>query len=381
MEIKMPWQEVIAMDEKERFIVAYFENNIVFRELCRSFGITTKTGYKYIARYKKYRMDGLKEWSRRPNTSPYKTGTEFEMIILAVRNLHPSWGGEKIRAYLENKGYQALPTEKTIDRILKRNGLITIEASEKHKPWIRFEHENPNDLWQMDFKGHFAVLEGGRCHPLTLLDDHSRFSLIVKACHDERGSTVKPALISVFREYGLPLKMTMDNGPPWGFSGNQEHTTLTAWLIQLGIIVTHSRPRHPQTQGKLERFHRTLKLELLSRFTFTDLEDAQKGFDWWRTIYNEERPHEAIGHKRPMDRYQKSGRQYSENLLPIEYSEDMIVRKVQQGGIISWKGKEYRVGGAFYGYPVGLKESNEDGIYEVYFCHQRIVKIDLRYSI
>lgn len=376
----MPWKEVSVMDEKLRFIETYSTHKGTFSSLCRLLGISTKTGYKYLKKYKEQGLAGLKETSRRPKKSPSKTCTHVENLILNVRYLHPAWAGEKIKAYLKNNGYPKLPSEKTIDRILKRYGLITIEESEKHKPWMRFEHENPNDLWQIDFKGHFATHQD-RCYPLTLLDDHSRFSLLIKACDNQRAETVKTALIDVFTTYGLPLRMTMDNGSPWGYSGQQEHTFLSAWLIRLGIFVTHSRPGHPQTQGKLERFHRTLKLELLSRFSFDNLKEAQDGFDWWRRIYNEERPHAAIDHKVPNDRYKLSIRQYPHLLPSIEYESDMIVRKVQQDGIIFFKGKEYRVGKGFYGNPVGLKESQNDGIYDVYFCHQKVVKIDLRYPV
>jgi transposase InsO family protein len=372
----MSWKEVTAMQEKERFLATVPHWKGSFRSLCREFGISPKTGYKILNRYKKYGLESLKELSRKPKNSPNKTTRAIEELIVKTRQLHPAWSGEKLKNYLYSKGYQQLPVEKTIDRILKRHGLITIEESEKHKPWKRFEHENPNDLWQMDFKGHFAI-GTGRCHPLTLLDDHSRYSLLIKACADEQGKTVKAALIEVFRQYGLPLGMTMDNGSPWGYSGAQLHTGLTAWLIHLGIYVGHSRPRHPQTQGKLERFHRTLKLELLSRYTFEDLNEAQNGFDWWQKIYNEERPHEAIGHAVPAKRYKESERFYPEKLPEINYESGMIVRKVQQSGFINYKGKEYRVGAAFYGHPVGLKEAEEDGLMDVFFCHQRVVKIDL----
>jgi len=268
-----------------------------------------------------------------------------------------------------------LPTEKTIDRILKRHGLITAEASEKHKAWKRFEHKQPNDLWQMDFKGHFAT-GSERCHPLTLLDDHSRYSLLIKASTDERYETVKAALIGTFREYGLPISMTMDNGSPWGYSGKQLHTALTAWLIRLGIYVSHSRPKHPQTQGKLERFHRTLKLELLSHYTFANILEAQEGFDWWQKMYNEERPHAAIGLGVPCQRYKRSERYYPEVLPGVAYDEGFVVRKVQKDGMIYFKGKEYRVGNAFYGQQVGLKKAEDSELMDVYFCHQKIVKID-----
>lgn len=376
----MPWNEVTVMEEKKRFIQTYLTLKGTFSDLCTSFGITTKTGYKYLQRYKQNGFSGLKELNRKPKTSPSRTKLDIEQAIIHVRNLHPAWAGEKIKIYLSKKGYKKLPSKKTIDRILKRNGLISVEESEKHKPWIRFEHENPNDLWQMDFKGHFAINEG-RCHPLTLLDDHSRFSLLIKACDNERENTVKTALISIFHQFGLPKRMTMDNGSPWGCSGSQEHTTLTAWLIRLGIFVTHSRPKHPQTQGKLERFHRTLNIELLKRFYFTDLQDAQAGFDWWKKIYNEERPHEAIGFKVPVNRYKESTLSYPETLPPIEYENTLIVRMVQKDGKISFRGKEYKIGYAFNGHPIGLKETDDDGIYDVYFCKQRVVKIDLRVHV
>lgn len=374
----MPWKEVSAMQEKQRFIRAYQKWEGTFRHLCQEFGINPKTGYKLLNNFNQYGEEGLKERSRKPKTCLQRTNQLIEDLVIKIRHSHPAWGGEKIKYYLHSKGYTDLPNEKTIDRILKRYGLITAEASEKHKPWIRFEHEKPNDLWQMDFKGYFKT-QNGQCHPLTLLDDHSRFSLLIKACADEKHETVKSALIDVFRETGMPDRMTMDNGTPWGYSGSQLHTTFSAWLIRIGIKVSHSRPKHPQTQGKLERFHRTLKLELLDRFLFQDLEQAQQGFDWWQKIYNEERPHEAIGHKVPLDRYEKSERCYPEVLPGIEYDSNLITRKVQKGGKIHFMGKEYRVGAAFLGNYVGLKESNEEGLFNVFFCHQRVVRIDLRY--
>lgn len=368
------------MQEKERFIESYKSYEGTFKVFCQSFGISAKTGYKFIKRYKEQGLAGLKEQSRAPKSCPGKTPVEVEELIVNTRSLHPTWSGEKLKRYLEKRGHEALPTEKTIDRILKRYGLITQEESEKHTPWQRFEHENPNDLWQMDFKGHFATKQQ-RCHPLTLLDDHSRFSLLIKACEDERTTTVKTGLIDVFRKYGLPKRMTMDNGAPWGYSGEQNYTVLSAWLIHVGIRVSHSRPKHPQTQGKLERFHRTLKLELLNRYSFNDLQEAQEGFIVWQKMYNEERPHQAINYEVPAERYRESERVYPEKLPAVEYGHDMIVRKVQQRGVIHFQGKEYRVGDAFRGHAVGLKQNEKDGLVDVYFCHQRVVKIDLRQPI
>lgn len=372
----MPWKEVTAMSEKKRFIELSKQSGANISALCRHFGISRKTGYKLINRHQQEGLSGLIDRSRKPHII-HQTPVETRNQVLSIRHKHPAWGGEKIKQYLENQGYDKLPTEKTIDRLLKRHGLITTEESEKPTIWKRFEHENPNDLWQMDFKGYFLV-GSERCHPLTILDDHSRFSLSIKACTNQTTDTVKQQLIHVFRHYGLPRCMTMDNGVPWGYSRAQMHTKLTAWLIRLGIYVSHSRPHHPQTQGKLERFHRTLKLELLSRFSFENLVQAQEGFDWWQRIYNEERPHGALGFAVPLQRYKKSDREYPEELPTINYEDGLVVRKVQQKGYIFFKGKIFRIGEAFYGDPIGLKET-EEGQFDVYYCAQKINRIDLRY--
>jgi transposase InsO family protein len=378
MEKKMPWKEVTSMSEKRKFIELAILGKTKISALCKQFEISRKTGYKLINSFHLYGWEGLKERSRRPHIVANKTPDEIVKLILSTRASHPKWGGEKLKKYLINKRISDLPSEKTIDRILKRHGLITAEESEKRKAWIRFEHKHPNDLWQMDFKGHFQVNQE-RCHPLTLLDDHSRFSLAIKACSNEDRETVQSHLKAIFREYGLPKRMTMDNGSPWGYSGDQQHTRLTLWLIQQGITVSHSRPGHPQTQGKLERFHRTLKLELLSQYDFMSLSEAQEGFDWWRKMYNEERPHGALELQVPKDRYQKSVVDFCEELPVFEYPRDLITHKVKSGGFIKFKGKNFRVGKSFVGHLVGLKENGE-GLVDVYFCHQKVNKLDLRYS-
>lgn len=375
----MPWKEVTRMCERRRFIEAYLTGEHKMSLLCKEFGISRKTGYKLINKFKSHGNDGFKDLPRKPLTSPNKTADCDEALILRIRDSHPAWGGVKIKSYLETKGYAGLPSTKTINRILKRYGRICAEESEKHTAWKRFEHENPNDLWQMDFKGHFALNNGMRCHPLTLLDDHSRFNLNLESCANETRNTVQQSLIRVFRTYGLPEAMTMDNGAPWGYSGDQLHTQLTAWLIRLGINVRHSRPCHPQTQGKLERFHRTLKLELLSRYSFNDLEHAQQGFDYWRRIYNEERPHEAIQLGVPKNKYTRSCREYPESLPGVEYDEKFEVRKVQYHGEIYYKNKAYRIGRAFHGEKIGLQKTDDENMMAAYYCHQKLLEFDIRY--
>ena len=372
----MPWTEVTVESEKRRFIALALMPNSNMSKLCEQFNISRKSGYKILSRYKNEGWESLNENSRRPKNNPNAISKEVIDVILTLRKDNPDWGGKKIHHYLKRKGYNNMPSTKTIQRILKRHGCITPEESAKHKAFIRFEHKNPNDLWQMDFKGHFKTM-ASRCHPLTLLDDHSRFSLAIRSCANEQRETVKAELIRIFRAYGLPNRMTMDNGSPWGYMDDQRQTKLTIWLIRLGIKVSHSRPYHPQTQGKLERFHRTLKLELLSRYQFSDLENAQSGFDWWRDKYNHDRPHEAINFAVPVERYRRSEREYPEQLVPIEYSRAYEVRKVDCSGFLSYKGKSYRVGRALSGHPVGLKPNEEEDMMDLFFCGQHIMTFSL----
>jgi transposase InsO family protein len=227
----------------------------------------------------------------------------------------------------------------------------------------------------MDFKGHFAVGRE-RCHPLTVLDDHSRYNLCLRACSNEQGLTVQGHLTDTFGHYGLPQRIGVDNGSPWGDSFDSPYTPLVAWLIRLGVAVSHSRPYHPQTLGKDERFHRTLQAELL-RERFADMPSAQYCFDRWRGMYNFERPHEALGMTTPATRYAPSARSFPEMLPPIEYDPADIVRRVDQTGVISYRGQAWRISKAFRGYPVALRPTTTDGVLEVYFCHQKINQIDL----
>lgn len=303
----MPWLEVSEMDSKLQFIEEALEANVNFSALCKRYGVSRDTGYRILKRYNESGEAGLERKNSKPDNSPNKTSEEVEQACLLLRECNPCWGGRKIREALLNQGTINVPSEKTINRILNRHGCINPEESAKHKPFIRFEHKHPNDLWQMDFKGDFQA-GSQRCYPLTLLDDHSRFSLAIVSCENQQRGTVIAALTNIFRKFGLPKRMTMDNGAPWGYLGDQRYTAIDIWLIRLGIKVSHSRPYHPQTQGKLERFHRTLKLESLSQYYFYDLKNAQDGLDWWRDKYNKVRPHEGIGMKVPQDRYQKSDR-------------------------------------------------------------------------
>src|SRR5713101_8498579 len=377
----MPWSEVTLMSLREEFVKLASQPGVNRRELCRRFQISPRIGYKWLQRYAQEGVSGLEDRSRRPHHSPARTAAEMEAAVIRERlNSDGCWGGRKLGRVLSDQGVSEVPAPSTITGILRRHGLLNLQLSAQPRIWQCFEREAPNELWQMDFKGHFAMAQG-RCHPLTVLDDHSRYSMTIAACGNERDETVRIQLASVFRRYGLPFSMLMDNGPPWGDAGHQPHTIFTAWLMRLGVRVTHGRPFHPQTQGKDERFHRTLKAEVLSGKSFRDLSECQHAFDRWRHVYNHERPHQALEFATPAKRYRASERAFPETLPPIEYAPGDIVRKVNANGDISLKGRPQSVGKAFRDHPVALRPTSEDGVFSIHFCAHRIGTLDLRNAV
>ena len=372
----MPWREVSAVDLREEFVMLARREGINFRELCRRFTISPTTGYKWLGRYDAAGREGLNDRSRRPHATPGRTPPAMEARIIALRDRHPAWGARKLARRLSDLGESGIPSLSTITEILRRHDRLDAGAAEKHRAFIRFEHAAPNDLWQMDFKGHVG-LRVGRCHPLTLLDDHSRFSAGLEACADETAETVQERLVAIFRRYGLPWRMLMDNGAPWGDDADSPHTKLTVWLMGLGIAVSHGRPYHPQTQGKAERFHRSLLAEVLAGPPPADLAQCQRHFDAWRHVYNCERPHEGIGLDVPIKRYRPSPRPYPETLPRIEYDSADIVRRVDVNGRISWCGRSFKVGKAFYRQRVAIRPTTRDGSFDVCFGAHPIASIDL----
>jgi len=371
----MPWKVSSIMSARHEFVLLASQPEANIRALCRRFAVSSATAYKWLKRFQNEDVPGLADRSRQPHQSPRKTAPLIEDAVLGLRRQHPAWGGRKLRQRLLDLGQPQVPSASTIGAILKRNQLIDDAEAAKHQAFLRFEHPAPNDLWQMDFKGDFVVGRG-RCYPFTILDDHSRFALAVLACPRISTELARSLLTTVFRRYGLPRRITCDNGPPWG-AGNSKYTKLGVWLLRLGIAVSHSRPYHPQTQGKDERFHRTLQAEVLRYLEPHDLALCQARFEQWRQIYNTERPHEALGLKVPATRYQPSPRAFPERLPAIEYGPDDIVRKVKGYGHIKYKNREYHIGSAFAGLAVALRFTTTDGVLDVYFCQIRIGQINL----
>lgn len=373
----MPWKAVTVMSQRKEFVSLALAEDANISELCRRFGISRKTGYKWIERFHAEGDAGLADRFCRPKSIPVITPEEIERAIVRVRKRHSSWGGRKISRRLKDLGWHGVPAPSTITDILRRKGLLDPQESSKHHAWQRFEAEAPNDLWQMDFKGHVLVADG-RCHPLTVLDDHSRYSIGIQACSDERDQTVRNQLVMIFRRFGVPKRILVDNGSPWGSADPDfRYTALTVWLMRVGIAVAHSRPYHPQTMGKDERFHRTFKAEVLQYCGQLSIASCQTRFDEWRNIYNYERPHESLLMQVPGSRYRFSTRSYIEKLPPIEYGPDDSVRKVDQGKI-SFHCRRFRVGKAFNGEYIALRQTQIDGVYDVIFCNHKIDEIDIR---
>lgn len=378
----MPWKESTAMSERLEFIQLAAADGTNVRELCRRFTISPKTGYKWIHRHRDHGLEALEDRSRRPQQSPRRTPSGIEDSIIRVRDAHPVWGGRKIHRRLVDQGHLNVPSPSTITAILHRCGRMSQEESDKHTAWQRFEAPAPNLLWQMDFKGHFPFMNSAeRCHPLTILDDHSRYALGLFACVRETHSVVQQHLVTVFRRYGLPYRMLMDNGQPWGTRGDTyRYTALTVWLVRLGIHISHTAVCHPQTTGKDERFHRTLQAELIRSSTFTNVDGCQLHFDQWRDVYNLERPHQALNMDVPATRYRVSPRPFPEHLPTIEYGPHDQVRIVQSKGEIYFRNRVFVIGKAFHRLPVAVRPTTTDGLFEVFFCHELIDQINLHHS-
>lgn len=373
----MPWMEKSAVDQRREFVSLATLEGSSKRELCRRFGVSPTTGYKWLCRWAGEGGD-LTDRSRRPHHSPERTDAVMEAAILAVRDAHPAWGARKIKSCLE-RDELTVPSASTVHEVLKWHDRIVPPVGGA-AALGRFERPAPNQLWQMDFKGKVPLAGGGWCHPLTVLDDHSRYAVCLKACDNERTGTVRRALEETFHLHGLPEAFFLDNGSPWGGGVPGYWTPLGVWLLKLGVEVIHSRPYHPQSRGKNERFHRTLKAEVFAFRSFDSLKRVQAAFDAWRPVYNDKRPHQALGQQVPASRYMPSPRTMPQTLPSPEYLPGDIVRKVTGKAIISFKNRPWYVPKAFRGEYLAIRPTETDGCYGVFFGARRISTIDLNAS-
>ena len=372
----MPWREVSVMSARREFVRLAMQEGANRRELCRRFGISADIGYKWLGRWLSGEQD-LTDRSRRPRASPARSNDEAQARVLKVRDAHPAWGARKIARCLEREGFDP-PAASTVHAILVRHGRIAAPSGTGGQAYQRFEKEAPNHLWQMDFKGWVTLVNGMRCHPLTMVDDHSRYALCLAACANQQSATVQDRLEATFRRYGLPNAVFVDNGAPWGDASGERWTRLGVWLLKLGVGVIHSRPYHPQSRGKNERFHRTLKAEVFAFRRLRDLAETQAAFDQWRGVYNLERPHEALGQEVPASRYRASTRSMPAQLPSVAYDAHEIVRTVgTTKAYISFKGRLWKVPQAFYGERLAIRPLNTDGHFGVFFAAHQIADIDL----
>lgn len=389
----MPWKtEETKMELKAEFVQMANHPNANMSQLCRRFGISRPTGYKWLHRYQDEGLEGLSERSRRPDHTPNKTPEEIAQLVVEARRRDPGWGGRKLRRHLLNQAEsgaigvdpQQIPSASTITRILDRHGMLPgPKDSSRQGPWQRFERAAPNELWQLDFKGEFPLTGGQLCYPLTLIDDHSRFSLALAACPNQQRSTVEQQLRKVFARYGLPQAILCDNGPPWGAGlGWRDwgpfYTGLAVWLMRLGITVKYCRPNHPQGKGKNERFNGSLQAEVLDHEQFGSYSEAHARMADWRSRYNRIRPHQALDMATPASRYRPSKEEFPQQLPPVEYDSATTTRKVTTNGKIRFGGQPFTVGKAFSGYRLALRNCSEPSSkYECYFCNQQIRTINL----
>jgi transposase InsO family protein len=334
----MPWKETDVLSQRIEFVVRARRGDESISELCREFGISRKTGHKWLSRFEEGNFSALADRLRRPIRQPEKTPKVIEERVVELR-LEYGWSGRKLQVLLAREGV-ALSTA-TIDRIIKRRGLVSKEASTKAAT-KRFERSRPNELWQMDFKGEYLLRGGGRCYPLSILDDHSRYAVGVYALARPSRKLVQPCIERCFKTYGVPEAMLMDHGTPWWNTSNAYGLTkLSVSLIRQGVRLIFGSIAHPQTQGKVERFHRTMKQEMKHRGVPQSVKGIGKALNDFRQVYNEIRPHEALDMDVPSARYTPSPKAYDPNPPEWEYPEGADVRWVSDAGNLVYNGRQY----------------------------------------
>jgi transposase InsO family protein len=368
------------MEQRERFMRDHRLDGYTMSELCARYGISRKTGYKWLGRFDEAGRQGLQDRSRAPHQCPHRISEEVAALICAARRQHPSWGPAKLLAWLGPRHPALdLPASSTAGDLLARRGLV-----KKRRRRRRYQHPgvvpatttHPNDLWTADFKGHFRTRDGIYCYPLTIADQHTRYLL---ACHgllSTKGHGVRVVFERVFREYGLPRAIRTDNGVPFATTGIHGLSQLNVWWLRLGIQHQRILPAHPQQNGAHERMHKTLKGEAI-RPPRANLARQQRAFNPFRRLYNEERPHEALRGRPPASLYRPSPRAYPDTPPPIDYPGHFIVKRVTNAGTVRFKKRLVFIANSLKQHPIGLEEV-DDGIWSIYFCRVLLGRIDER---
>lgn len=379
----MPWSERTPMDQRLQFVADAERLEVLgepFTALCARYGIAPKTGYKVLARYQAEGPTGLLERSRRPHTSPTATPPESVEALLALRRRHPAWGAKKLVAILARRAPELiLPAPSTAAALLKRHGVITRPRRRRvlgHPGRPQTPMTEPNAVWTADFKGQFKTLDGRYCYPLTVADGASRYLLGCRALTSTRVAESRPVFVRLFQEYGLPTRLRTDNGVPFATIALGRLSPLSVWWIRLGILPELIEPSHPEQNGRHERMHRTLKAEA-TRPPKASCRAQQRCFDRFRTEFNDERPHEALGQRPPASVYTPSPRPYPARLLPLEYPAHYEVRRVSHNGGIRWHNHWVNVSHVLAEEYVAFEEL-ADGLWQVYFGPLPLGRFDER---
>lgn len=376
----MPWQERSPFMEKMLFVRDFAAGLYSLTELADQFGISRKTAYKWLSRFKAQGADGLKERPRAAHDVANRTPSDVEQLIVELRREHRTWGAKKLLTILEKRGGAAhLPARSTVAEILRRRGLVDVRVRrrrEGHPGRPVSEPTAPNEIWGADFKGHFRMGDGRYCYPFTVSDLHSRYLICCDGYLSTDSTGVKKSLEKVFREYGLPQAIRTDNGSPFASTGIARLTRLGVWLLKLGIRRELIQPGCPAQNGRHERMHRTLKFEV-TQPPAASLRRQQEKFDAFRPEFNEVRPHEALGMKTPADVYKPSPRPFPGRLLEPEYPAHFEVRYVSRNGAARWKSNWLPVGHALIEEHLGF-EQIADGVWDVYYASLRIGRFDER---
>lgn len=364
----MPWKTMDLKEQRVRFVVAASRKEKPFSALCHEFGISRPTGYLWLRRYRDAGVSGIAERSRRPHVSPHQTCAKLEEHVVQLRQRYPDWGARKLQAVLARRAVAL--TRSTVHRILLRRDLVW-ERDRHSLATIRFERSAPNELWQMDFKG--PKLWPQPVGPLSVLDDHSRYAVVLQAVGSTHGELVREQLEGAFRTCGVPEAMLMDHGCPWWKTQAPSGVTqLSLWLMKQGIRLHWSRIRHPQTQGKVERFHGTLQRAMERRGPPSD--ELQKWLDAFRWEHNHVRPHEALGMKTPAQVWQTSPRRYDPNPPRWEYPAGSRVLKVDCQGKVELCGWKWKVSKGLIGERVRVVQVEQR--FQVYYCATLVREVD-----
>jgi len=366
----MAWRESSVVEERLQFVVRAHKGASKLKDLCREFGISRQTGHLWLKRYRNEGSAGMKDRSRRPLHSPKKTAPDLESAVVSLRQSRPDWGAAKLARMLAGQNPPAPLPARTVHRILERNGLIA-EGDRRRQATQRFQRANPNELWQMDFKG----LPGTNRAPgpLSVIDDCSRYIVVLRNLGSTALCGVKESLTEAFQQNGMPEGMLMDHGMPWWSSSSAWGLTeLSVWLMRLGIRLSYSGIRHPQTQGKVERMHGALQKATNKRQG--DLKD-QAWLDEFRHEYNAVRPHEALNMATPASVWSPSQRRFPDKIAEWQYGPDTISRTLENRGRMNWRGRTWDISYALRDLTVGIEVMGNRAL--VYFCRTPIRELNL----